>query len=42
MGEKIGTPVTEVVGRPRVFPKTQPKPQPSEQPVKEREAVPVR
>ncbi|KKN84479.1 hypothetical protein LCGC14_0289410 [marine sediment metagenome] len=43
MGTKIGKPLTEVIGQPRVLPKTLPRPElvPEKEPVKEREKLPV-
>ena len=44
MGEKIGKPLTEVIGQPRVLPKTMPRPVavPEKAPVEEREKLPVK
>lgn len=44
MGEKIGRPLTEEVGRPRILPKTLPQPKPQEVPQEqpEKEKVPTR
>ena len=41
MGEKIGTPLFETVGRPRVNPKRLPEPIKTPEKVEEKEAVPV-
>ncbi len=41
MGEKLGRPLIETVGKPRIHPQTLPAPQPVSEPEKEKEKVPT-